>query len=195
MDKKIFIKSSSIFFIILIFVLGFIAGRLTLDKQEIKVKTVIKYKKQPYAVHDTIVEPEPYVEYRDTGSIHYVYIPGKVIEPDTASILADYIVRRKYNLDFSNDTLGIFKVDAEVIQNRLVKAVSTIQPIIRTIETEKTVYNQKKLQIWGMLGISPKLDFNKVQMGLDLKKHYMIGISGYRIDNKYNYTIDFGYKF
>lgn len=195
MGKHIVIRRSSIILAILMFVLGFIVSRLTIGEQEVKTKTVIKYEKQPYAVHDTIYEPKPYAEYRDTGSIHYIYLPGKPIEPDTAAILADYIVRRKYNLDFSNDTLGVFKVDAEVTQNHLVSAVSTIQPIIRTVLTEKTVYKAKQLQFWAMFGTSPKLDFNKVQIGLDLKEHYMIGISGYRIDNKYDYTIDFGYKF
>lgn len=195
MGKHIVIRRSSIVLSILMFVLGFIVSRLTIGEQEVKTKTVIKYEKQPYAVHDTIYEPKPYAEYRDTGSIHYIYLPGKPIEPDTAAILADYIVRRKYNLDFSNDTLGVFKVDAEVTQNHLVSAVSTIQPIIRTVLTEKTVYKAKQLQFWAMFGTSPKLDFNKVQIGLDLKEHYMIGISGYRIDNKYDYTIDFGYKF
>lgn len=195
MGKHIVIRRSSIILAILMFVLGFVVSRLTIGEQEVKTKTVIKYEKQPYAVYDTVYEPKPYAEYRDTGSIHYIYLPGKPIEPDTAAILADYIVRRKYNLDFSNDTLGVFKVDAEVTQNHLVSAVSTIQPIIRTVLTEKTVYKAKQLQFWAMFGTSPKLDFNKVQIGLDLKEHYMIGVSGYRIDNKYDYTIDFGYKF
>lgn len=195
MGKQIVIRRFSIVLAIIMFVLGFVVSRLTIDEQEVKTKTVIKYEKQPYAVHDTIYEPKPYAEYIDTGSIHYIYLPGKPIEPDTAAILADYIVRRKYNLDFSNDTLGVFKVDAEVTQNHLVSAVSTIQPIIRTVLTEKTVYRSKQLQLWAMFGTSPKLDFNKVQIGLDLKEHYMIGVSGYRIDNKYDYTIDFGYKF
>ena len=195
MGKQIVINRSTVILAILMFVLGFIVSRLTIGEQEVETKTVIKYKKQPYAVHDTINRPVPYTEYRDTGSVKYIFLPGEPIEPDTAAILADYLVRRKYNLDFSNDTLGVFKVDAEVTQNHLVNAVSTIQPIIRTVETERTIYKQKKLQIWGMFGTSPKLDFNKVQIGLDLKEHYMIGVSGYRIDNKYDYTIDFGYKF
>lgn len=195
MGKNIVIRRSSIILAILMFVLGFVFSRLTIGEQELKTKTVIKYEKQPYAVHDTIDCPVPYAEYRDTGSIKYIFLTGEPIEPDTAAILADYLVRRKYNLDFSNDTLGVFKVDAEVTQNHLVNAVSTIQPIIRTVETEKTIYKQKKLQFWGMFGMSPKLDFNKVQIGLDLKERYMIGVSGYLYDNKYDYTIDFGYKF
>ena len=195
MGKNIVIRRSSIILAILMFVLGFVVSRLTIGEQELKTKTVIKYEKQPYAVHDTIDCPVPYAEYRDTGSIKYIFLTGEPIEPDTSAILADYLVRRKYNLDFSNDTLGVFKVDAEVTQNHLVNAVSTIQPIIRTVETEKTIYKQKKLQFWGMFGTSPKLDFNKVQIGLDLNEHYMIGVSGYLYDNKYDYTIDFGYKF
>ena len=195
MGKNIVIRRSSIILAILMFVLGFVVSRLTIGEQELKTKTVIKYEKQPYAVHDTIDCPVPYAEYRDTGSIKYIFLTGEPIEPDTSAILADYLVRRKYNLDFSNDTLGVFKVDAEVTQNHLVNAVSTIQPIIRTVETEKTIYKQKKLQFWGMFGMSPKLDFNKVQIGLDLKERYMIGVSGYLYDNKYDYTIDFGYKF
>ena len=195
MGKNIVIRRSSIILAILMFVLGFVVSRLTIGEQELKTKTVIKYEKQPYAVHDTIDCPVPYAEYRDTGSIKYIFLTGEPIEPDTSAILADYLVRRKYNLDFSNDTLGVFKVDAEVTQNHLVNAVSTIQPIIRTVETEKTIYKQKKLQFWGMFGTSPKLDFNKVQIGLDLKERYMIGVSGYLYDNKYDYTIDFGYKF
>ena len=195
MRDQITIKRSVIITAILMFVLGFVVSRLTIKEGETKIRTVVKYEPAPYAVHDTIREPKPYTEYRDTGSIKYIYLPGEPIEPDTAAILDDYIVRRKYNLDFSNDTLGVFKVDAEVTQNHLVSAVSTIQPIIRTVLTEKTVYKAKQLQLWTMFGTSPKLDFNKVQLGMDFKEHYMIGVSGYLIDNKYDYTIDFGYKF
>ena len=74
MGKNIVIRRSSIILAILMFVLGFVVSRLTIGEQELKTKTVIKYKKQPYSVHDTIVCPVPYAEYRDTGSIKYIFI-------------------------------------------------------------------------------------------------------------------------
>ena len=104
-------------------------------------------------------------------------------------------MERKYALDFSNDSLGTFKVDAKVSQNKLISATSFIQPNIRTVYEKEVIYKVPTIQPWAMIGTSIDFRTNKLQFGLDLKNKYVIGVSGLRIEDKYGYTLDFGIKF
>lgn len=175
-------------------VLGFLLGRLsTSNKSSVEVKEVVKYVPSSYIVRDTISKDRlvPYeTVIRDTV---VRYLSQSV---DTAEILKDYFLSRKYNLDFSNDSIGTFIVDAEVNQNRLVSANSFIQPMVKTVYQEhtNTIYKVPTIQFYGMIGTSLNLDVNKVSLGIDLKQKYMIGVSGIRYNDNYNYTIDFGLK-
>ena len=176
-------------------VIGFLLGRFTFtSKTSVKVKESVKYVPSPYVISSNIPNYKlvPYrVLYTDT-IIQYM-----TQEVDTAEILKDYFLSRQYELDFSNDSIGIFKVNAEVNQNKLVSASSHIQPMIKTIYRDRTetIYKSPSIQFYGMLGTSLDFTTNKISLGIDLKQRYLIGISGIRINNKYNYTIDFGIKF
>lgn len=79
----------------------------------------IKNPSLPEPIHDTIIIHD---EVR-------VAIPA-----DTASIIADYLKRREYNLDFSSDTTGTFRVNAIVEANHLTTATATIAPLQKVIE-------------------------------------------------------------
>lgn len=178
---------------ILALVLGFLLGRLTFTPESgVKIKESIKYVPSTTIIRDTIPK-EKLVPYE-------TFIPDTVYkyltqEVDTAAILRDYFLSRKYSLDFSNDTIGTFRVDAEVNQNKLVSASSFIQPITKTVIQEKTIYRAPTIQFYGMLGTSLDFKTNKISLGVDLKQRYLIGASGIRFNDKYNYTIDFGIKF
>lgn len=181
-----------IFAFIVIFVgLGYIWGY---NSREVPEPTrIVEIKWQPGEKYtDTLYYPVPVKEIeRDT-----VLIP----EPtDTAALFAvweDYYKQRQYTLDFSNDTTGVFRVDAVVGQNRLVSAISTIQPNIRTVYEKEIVYAPVPLfSPWIMIGTSADFRTNKIQAGIDIKDRWIVGLSGIRMNSNYSYTIDFGYRF
>lgn len=177
-------------------VLGFALGRLRVtDNKVVETKEVTKYVPSSYPVTDTIFHPQPYNVYIPADTV-YRYLT-KFEKVDTATILKDYYLTRQYHLDFSNDTLGEFKVNAEVGQNKLLSASSYIRPLVKNIyyETTVTKYKTKTFQPFILVGTSPKFDFQKATIGFDLSQRYILGISGVRWDNRYNYSIDFGIKF
>lgn len=192
MNKKFTISLGSILAAVVIFFIGYLVGRGYADTIEIE-KEVVKWKtEQLPPIHDTISQPIPYlVENTDT-----VYkIIEHTLEVDTLAILADYYRVRNYDLDFSNDSAGIFKVNLDITKNSLAKARSEIRPIRTTIETIRTINNIKTIQFYGILGSSVDLKTNKIQFGIDLRQKYLIGVSGIRMDDQYGYTIDLGMKF
>lgn len=177
-------------------VLGFVLGRITInDKKSVETKETVKYVPSTVIVTDTIFNPQPYNVFIPADTV-YKYLT-KFEKVDTAEILKDYYLTRQYSLDFSNDTLGIFKVNAEVGQNKLLKANSFVNPIIKTVYRENTVtqYKTKLFQPFLLVGTSPKFDVQQATIGIDLRQKYLIGVSGIRWDNKYNYTINLGIKF
>lgn len=177
-------------------VLGFVLGRMSITAEKvIETKETVKYDTAPYPVTDTIFQPKPYNVYIPTDTV-YRYLT-KIQNVDTAAILNDYYLTRQYRLDFSNDTIGEFKVNAEVRQNKLLSASSYIRPLVKNIyrETMVTKYKTKTFQPFILVGTSPKFDFQKATIGFDLSQRYMLGVSGVRWDDRYNYSIDFGIKF
>lgn len=173
--------------------IGFLLGRLTFTPETVvKVKETVKYTPSTDIIRDTIREDRlvPYETFVSDTIVKYL-----TQSVDTAAILRDYYLSRKYALDFSNDTIGTFRVDAEVNQNKLVYASSFIQPITKTVIQEKTLYRAPTIQFYGMLGTSVDFTTNKISLGVDLKQRYLLGVSGIRLNDKYNYIIDFGIKF
>ena len=173
---------------------GFFIGYLVFGKTEPVVNRIVEIKWQKgETVRDTIDHPVPVetiVYKRDS-----IPVP---VPTDTAALFAvwrDYYLERKYELDFSNDSVGVFKVDALVSENKLISATSVIQPNIRTVYEKEVIYKVPTLQPWAMIGTSVDLRTNKIQVGLDLKQKYMFGVSGIRMNDKYSYTLDFGIKF
>ena len=167
-------------------------GRGYADTVEVE-KEVVKWKKEYLpAIHDTISIPVPrYVFNTDTVE----RIIEHTLEVDTFAILADYYKVRNYKLDFSNDSIGIFRVDVDITKNSLSQARSEVKPIKYTQEIVRTVSKVKTLQFYGILGSSVDTKTNKVQLGLDLRQKFLIGASGIRMDDKIGYTIDLGIKF
>jgi hypothetical protein len=182
--------------IVLAYFVGFFTVRKT-DSEVIKEITKIEYVKGE-VIHDTISFPEPYwAGYLDTVSHKEIIEVPVFVYTDTAALYAvwkDYYLTRKYVFDFSTDTTGVFKLDISVNQNKAVSATSTIQPIIRSETTERTIVSQNRWQFWGLIGTNTKFDLIHAQIGLDYKK-YKIGVSGFTFDGKPNYAIDVGMNF
>ena len=175
------------------FGVGFLIGWLLIKPDaEPDVRRIVEIK---YVKGDTITKTIPYpVPYIVTDSVR-VPVP---VATDTAALFAvwrDYYLKREYALDFSNDTVGVFKVNAAVSENKLIYATSIIQPNIRTVTEREVIYKHRKWVPWAMIGTSVDFRTNKVQLGLDINERYTIGASGIRLDDKYGYTIDFGIKF
>lgn len=176
-------------------VLFFFLGRLSVnDKTVVETKEVVKYEPSAFVIRDTVTKDrlipvETFV--RDTV---YKYLSQNV---DTSAIIHDYFLSRKYELDFSSDSTGVFLVNAEVNQNKLISANSQIQPVIKTVyrESTNTTYKVPAVQFYGTIGTNLALDVNKISFGVDLKQKYLIEISGIRHKNDYSYTFGFGVKF
>lgn len=124
-----------------------------------------------------------------------VYNEVHVTTPaDTASIVADYLKRREYALDFSSDTTGIFKVDAIVEANRLASASATIQPIQREVHTTTREVRAFRPYIGGDVALGAKVGVS-LEVGALLKDHHLPRV-GYQRLGKDNYlTIGYGYTF
>lgn len=191
MKKQITISVGTLAIIALVLFIGYLWGRSSVTLPSPVIKEVVKWEKEPYAVHDTIEVPKPYEV--EVPVDRPIYIPT-----DTAKLFAvwcDYYLKRKYKLDFSNDTIGTFIADVSIQENKLLSATSTVQPIRKVITRTETVYKVPKLQPWVMLGTSPDLETQKIQFGLDLKNKYVIGATGLRVKDEFVYTLDFGIKF
>lgn len=138
----------------------------------------------------TKVEPIdlPKLQYHDTVRV------VEQIPADTAGIIADYFKRRTYDLDFSTDTTGVFKVQVVTTCNRLESASATIVPLQR--EVENTVVKVRKFRpyLGGGLSIGNKVGAT-LEVGALLKEHHLPRIGYTRIGND-NYIIaKYGYIF
>ena len=146
-------------------------------------------------VHDTVEKPTPV---REEDVVHdTIYLREEVRVPiptDTIAIIADYLKRREYSLDFSTDTTGVYKVQAIVEANRLTSASATIIPLQR--EIERTVIKVRKFRPYIGAGavIGSKAGVS-LEVGALLKEHHLPRI-GYQRLGKDNYlTIGYGYTF
>lgn len=182
-------KTTIILSIVVLF-LVFMLGRCSnVNKNIAKTEETIKYVPSPYPVHDTIYQPKPYEVIRHKRDT--VYLTQDV---DTTKILEDYFLTRRYELDFSSDSLGVFKVNTEVSENSIISATSYIQPKCKTIIQENTIYKTTPVQFYAMIGSSIDLKTSKISLGVDLNQKYLLGVSGIRFGDNACYTIDFGIK-
>ena len=136
MASEVKISKATIISVVVAFIVGFLISRAFIEEPTPIIKESIKYEPSPYVVHDTIEKPVPYEVIRDTT----IYLPGKPIKVDTAAILADYFLRRKYKLDFSTDTTGTFLINAEVYENKLVRFVLFTVPERRKRSFTKSLH-------------------------------------------------------
>lgn len=195
MDKETkWITVLAVFFIAAICLGFFFLGRSSVHIPEpAEVKRDTTYVPAPYPVHDTLKVPVPAKEVPpDT-----VYVP--VPEPtDTAALFAvwlDYYTTRDYDLDFSSDSLGVFRVAAKVNQNKITEAVSTIQPITKVITNTETYYKERLIQPWVMVGTGVDFNFQQIQVGVDINNKWMVGVGGIRYGDKGGFTVNAGIKF
>lgn len=193
MNKYVTISVGSIITLVIGLVIGFFLGKAEAEPTPAKTQRIITWSKGQETIKEVPV-PEPY-DVHDTA-----YIVKEVpIPTDTAALFKvwrDYYLTRDYDLDFSDDSLGVFKVKLAVHQNKVASSpVVTIQPNIRTVTEENIVYKVPFIQGYAIIGTSVDFSVNQIQLGIDLKQKFLIGVSGIRIKDNYGYTINAGIKF
>ena len=169
---------------------GFLIGKHCFcPEPEVITNTVVEY-----LPGDTIlITREKPIPYKVTDTI--------MITPDTAQLYAawrEYNKTNEYELDFSNDTVGTFKVNAKVHQNEITEVQSTIIPIIKTTETSTTEKANSVKFIQGFVAIGTSVhNFNtqQVTVGAEFVNRYDVSATAIRYNSDFTYTINFGIKF
>ena len=160
------------------------------------VREEVRYVERPATKIDTELFPKwqdvgiadklPRLQYIDTVR-EEVRIPA-----DTAGIVADYFKRRIYDLDFSTDTTGLYKVQAVIVCNRLESASATIIPLQR--EVENTVVKVRKFRPFAEVGVAIG-DKVGASLGLGgiIKEKHIVSVKAMRIGNNNYYGGEYGY--
>lgn len=150
------------------------------------------------SVNITIDLPKP-IKIKPISLPLYIYrtdtIREEIIIPaDTASIVADYLKKREYDLDFSTDSTGVFKVRAVVYCNRLASASATITPYQR--EVANTLVKTRKFSpfIGGGIGIGSKWSAS-IEVGALFQDNHLPRVGYQRVGNGNFITINYGYVF
>jgi len=166
--------------------------RTSLEKSCVPTEIIVR-DTVPFTVKDTIEVPKPYEVEVPGDSVIVEYVQ----DVDTAKILYDYLTKKSYKLDFSNDSIGKIIVDVKIHKNSITEssadlAIKRIR--IHTIET-KTVEVVRPIQFYGTIGSSVDFKFQQIGVGVDLGQKYMIGVSGVRFENNLGLMINTGIKF
>ena len=170
-------------------VVGIFCGWLIGGRQEVQIKENVRYIMQPTTKIDfgnpipSKVEL-PKLQYHDTT---FVQVPA-----DTTAIINDYFKRRIYDLDFSTDTTGVYKVQAVIVCNRLESASATIVPLQR--EVENTVVKVRKFRPFAEVGVAIG-DKVGASLGLGgiIKEKHIVSAKYMRIGNGNYYGAEYGY--
>ena len=178
-------------------VVGIFWGWFIGSQQETQIIENVRYVERPATKIDTDLFPEPIkVEKIDFPKLQYTDTVREVvlIPADTAGIVADYLKRREYNLDFSTDTTGIYKVQAVISCNRLESASATIQPLQRDVEN--TIVKVPKFRPFMSCGVTIG-DKVGVSLGLGgiIKEKHIISAKYMIIGNGNYYGGEYGYIF
>lgn len=168
------------------------------NDQFVDVTEKVRYVERPATKIDTELFPKwqsvgiadklPRLQYTDTVRVE-VRIPT-----DTAEIVADYFKRRQYELDFSTDTTGVYKVQVVTICNRLESASATIVPLQR--EVENTVVKVAKFRpfVSGGVAIGDKVGAT-LGLGGIIKEKHIVSVKAMRLGNSNYYGGEYGYIF
>lgn len=127
--------------------------------KEIEVREEVRYVTREPVRIDTELFPKwsaeriilPPLQYHDTIR-EVVTIPA-----DTAEIIADYFKERDYDLDFSTDSTGTFKVRAIVSRNRVARASAEIAPVVREVQTTTREVRAFRAYVGGGVSIGKSL--------------------------------------
>lgn len=181
-----------------VLLLGFGAGWWLGSRKEPTevVREKVRYVERPATKIDTELFPKwqdvgiadklPRLQYTDTVR-EEVRIPA-----DTAGIVADYFKRKQYDLDFSTDTTGVYKVQAVIVCNRLESASATIAPLQR--EVENTVVKVRKFRPFAEVGVAIG-DKVGASLGLGgiIKEKHIVSAKYMRLGNGNYYGAEYGY--
>lgn len=176
-------------------IVGIFCGWLIGGRQEVQIKESIKYVYRSATKIDTDLFPEPIkVERIDLPKLQYHDTTFVQVPADTTAIINDYFKRRTYDLDFSTDSTGVYKVQVVTICNRLESASATIVPLQR--EVENTVVKVRKFRpfVSGGVAISDKIG---VSLGLGgiIKEKHIVSVKAMRLGNNNYYGGEYGYIF
>ena len=176
-------------------IVGVFCGWLIGSRQEVQINEVVRYVPQSTIHIDSELFPKPTkVENIELPRLQYTdTVREEVCIPaDTAGIVADYFKRRAYDLDFSTDTTGIYKVHAVIVCNRLESASATIVPLQR--EVENTVVKVRKFRPFAEVGVAIG-DKVGASLGLGgiIKEKHIISAKYMRIGNNNYYGGEYGY--
>lgn len=176
-------------------VVGIFCGWLIGGRQEVQIKESIKYVYRSATKIDTDLFPEPIkIERIDLPKLQYHDTTFVQVPADTTAILNDYFKRRIYDLDFSTDTTGIYKLQAVIECNRLKSASATIIPLQREVVTTIKEVRKFRPYIGGGVALGAKAGAS-LEVGALLKDHHLPRV-GYQRLGKDNYlTIGYGYTF
>lgn len=182
-------------YIISALVVGIFCGWLIDGRQEVQIKESIKYVYRSATKIDTDLFPEPIkVKRIDLPKLQYHDTTFVQVPADTTAILKDYFKRRIYDLDFSTDTTGVYKLQAVVECNRLKSASATIIPLQREVENTVVKVCKFRPYIGGGIAIGANAGAS-LEVGALLKDHHLPRV-GYQRLGKDNYlTIGYGYTF
>ncbi|MDR2409696.1 MAG: hypothetical protein LBE13_16520 [Bacteroidales bacterium] len=182
-------KTAGTFFLcIIIFIAGILLGRSTIHTESQvtivrgnEIKADIPVPAPVVSLPENPVLPVKTVYIHDTVPLYQAI--------DTAAIIADYIVKREYNLPVFNNELGRLSIDASIQYNKLFDLSCDFTPVYKEVKIkEKTVWIP-------FVGVS----YNSLnQVGLTGGIfYYDIGIeAGYSIGNDVQYWgIGVKYKF
>lgn len=173
--------------------IGWLLGSLS---SEVIVREKVRYVQRPMTeISIELPTPTkveivkfPRIQYTDTITI------TERIPTDTAGIINDYLQRRTYDLDFSTDTTGIFKVQAVVEANRLASASAQIIPLQREVENTVVKVRPFRPYIGGGIAISKSIGAS-VEVGALLKEHHLPRVGYQRLGNGNYITLNYGYIF
>ena len=181
-------------------VVGIFCGWLIGGRQEVQIVENVRYVERPATRIDTELFPKwkdvgiadklPRLQYTDTVTVR----EEVRIRADTAGIVADYFKRRQYDLDFSTDTTGVYKVQAVIVCNRLESASATIVPLQREVENTVVKVHKFRPFVSGGVAIGDKVG---VSLGLGgiIKEKHIVSVKAMRIDNNNYYGGEYGYIF
>lgn len=175
--------------------LGIFVGWLIGSKQEAQIVEAVRYIERPATKIDTELFPKPIkVERIDLPHLYYTDTVRVVeqLPADTAGIVADYLQRRRYELDFSTDTTGVYKVQAVIECNRLKSASATIIPLQREQQIAKV--RNFRPYIGGGLAIGQKFGAT-LEVGALLKDKHLPSVGYLRMGESNYIMAKYGYIF
>ena len=125
-------------FLIFLFAVGFFVGRCTSNRETIRyvkgevIRDTVEIK-APVSEETPLKPKLPVI--RDTIYIDSIrYITEKV---DTASIISDYILMRKYEFNVFDNNQGKLDISQDIVYNKLLRFEYEFTPITKTVTIHK----------------------------------------------------------